>query len=108
MKVRVGLAWAPVLALFTLSGCVHPHAHTTPMAQTAGAAMFQSQGCPQCHQVNGVGGHKGPDLTHVGRRLNRQQIEDQIVNGGNAMPAYKDVLTPVETASLVRYLGRLR
>lgn len=78
------------------------------MSQTAGAAVFDAKGCGQCHEVNGVGGHKGPVLTHVGRRLSQQRIEGQIMEGGDMMPAYKDVLTPRETRVLVRYLHKLR
>lgn len=73
-----------------------------------GAGVFESKGCPQCHAVAGKGGRKGPDLTHVGARLSRVRIENQIVNGGDAMPAYKDVLSVVETRSLVNYLHKLR
>lgn len=31
-------------------------------------ALFQSLGCRGCHQVNGVGGDDGPDLSEIGRR----------------------------------------
>jgi ubiquinol-cytochrome c reductase cytochrome b subunit len=70
--------------------------------------LFASKGCAHCHVVNGRGGDKGPDLTHAGRRLSKQKIEKQILEGGNMMPAYKDSLTPEETKLLVRYLHKLR
>lgn len=89
-----------------LAGCMPKRPVGGPVA--SGAAVFQAQGCAHCHAVNGVGGHKGPDLTHVGARLTEQQIDNQIVNGGDAMPAYKDVLSPGETKLLVRYLQKLR
>ncbi len=73
-----------------------------------GAALFNSVGCPQCHKVHGVGGVKGPNLTRVGRRRSRSAIQHQIREGGTVMPAYREVLTPVEIDSLARYLHSLR
>jgi cytochrome c551/c552 len=32
------------------------------MDSTRGAVLFQTQGCVQCHSVNGQGGHAAPDL----------------------------------------------
>ena len=33
---------------------------------TAGQLVYQSQGCSNCHTINGIGGMSGPDLTKVG------------------------------------------
>jgi len=33
---------------------------------TAGQLVYQSQGCSNCHTINGIGGTSGPDLTKVG------------------------------------------
>jgi nitric oxide reductase subunit C len=33
---------------------------------TAGQLVYQSQGCSNCHTINGIGGMSGPDLTRVG------------------------------------------
>jgi cbb3-type cytochrome oxidase cytochrome c subunit len=30
--------------------------------------VYQSQGCSNCHTINGIGGTSGPDLTKVGSR----------------------------------------
>lgn len=38
------------------------------MDSTRGAALFESQGCIQCHSLNGVGGRTAPDL---GKTLDR-------------------------------------
>jgi ubiquinol-cytochrome c reductase cytochrome b subunit len=73
-----------------------------------GATLFHERGCDQCHQIRGVGGHKGPDLSGVGRSLHKPAIERQIVAGGDAMPAFGEVLPPAEIQALVKYLARCK
>lgn len=106
MRLRWIVGSFPALVL--LVGCMPKKSSQAVVPVSGGAAMFQAKGCAQCHAIDGTGGHKGPDLTHVGARLSRKKIESQIVNGGDAMPAYKDVLTVPETRILVRYLHKLR
>jgi len=38
---------------------------------TAGQLVYQSQGCSNCHSINGIGGTSGPDLTKVGSKHDR-------------------------------------
>jgi mono/diheme cytochrome c family protein len=33
---------------------------------STGQMLFQKNDCAACHQINGIGGTAGPDLTHVG------------------------------------------
>jgi ubiquinol-cytochrome c reductase cytochrome b subunit len=75
---------------------------------TDGPTIFHERGCAQCHTIRGVGGTKGPDLSGVGRRLKKDKIEDQIVHGGGAMPAFGDALPPEEVKVLVKYLSKQR
>lgn len=70
--------------------------------------LFHEKGCEHCHGVDGRGGDLGPDLTAVGKRRNKQQIEHQIHDGGAAMPAFGDVLQPDEIKDLVDYLHAKR
>ena len=44
------------------------HAATVEGDSARGVRLFETQGCIQCHAVNGTGGHVGPDL---GRGLDR-------------------------------------
>lgn len=78
---------------------------STSTNRTAAQALFREKGCEHCHGVDGVGGDKGPNLSGVGRTLKPEQIRAQILNGGDAMPAFNDVLVPSETDVLVRYLS---
>ena len=39
---------------------------------TGGPTLFRERGCSHCHQIEGVGGNKGPDLSGVGLRLKKR------------------------------------
>ena len=75
---------------------------------TDGPTAFRESGCVQCHQIRGVGGHKGPDLSGVGRRLKKDAIQRQIMHGGAEMPAFGDALPSEQIAALVKYLSHCR
>lgn len=76
--------------------------------RTRGAAVFQESGCQHCHTVHNVGGHKGPDLSGVGRRKSKAALRQQIFNGSKVMPAFGEVLQPDELNDLVAYLRSCR
>lgn len=69
-----------------------------------GAQLFYSKGCAYCHLISGDGGKRGPDLTHVGDRLDNPHLTTRILNGGNNMPAYGSILKPEEVNDLVAFL----
>lgn len=73
-----------------------------------GATVFATNGCAHCHRVNNAGGHKGPDLSGVGRTLTGAQIRKQILQGGNEMPSFADDLEAGEVNDLVTYLRSCR
>jgi mono/diheme cytochrome c family protein len=83
------------------------HAYSSESKQS-GATLFHQRGCEHCHGVDGRGGDLGPDLSTVGKRLNKQRIEQQIRGGGAAMPAFGDVLQPDEIKDLVDFLRAKR
>jgi ubiquinol-cytochrome c reductase cytochrome b subunit len=74
-----------------------------PMA-LAGAHLMSVEGCTACHQIDGVGGHRGPDLSDVGDRRAYTELISRIARGGGGMPAYGNVLKPQQINDLVSYL----
>jgi mono/diheme cytochrome c family protein len=100
----LALATAIIVHLpFTLAGgSVQASSRTD---QEAGAVVFHTKGCEHCHGADGIGTDKGPDLTTVGKRRKKPQIEHQIVAGGNGMPAFGEALQPDEVKLLVDFLS---
>lgn len=45
-----------------------------------GKSLFESQGCMNCHRVRDHGSRVGPDLTNIGARRKREDIERSIVD----------------------------
>jgi mono/diheme cytochrome c family protein len=85
-------------------------ASNTKADELAGAVLFQEKGCAHCHGRGGSGGKKGPDLANL--RKDKQwtpaKITNQILNGGQKMPAFSDSLTDPEIAQVVAYLRARR
>jgi mono/diheme cytochrome c family protein len=79
-----------------------------PPPITDGPTLFRERGCVQCHEIRGVGGHKGPDLSGVGRRLKKDVILKRIEQGGDEMPAFGGVIAESDIAALVKYLEKCR
>ncbi len=73
-----------------------------------GAALFTVRGCQHCHTINNIGGHKGPNLSGVGRKVSKAAMRHQIVYGGMMMPAFGNVLQPHEIKDLIAYLHSCR
>ena len=69
-----------------------------------GMHLFYQKGCQYCHSMHGEGGITGPELSTIGRNWTEQQLQIQIVNGGDDMPAYGGMLTKEELHALVKYL----
>lgn len=95
--------WSPDLA----NNLALPAAVTASLSPSAaqGAQSFQQRGCINCHTIAGVGGQRGPDLTHVGSSLSSDELTWRILNGGRNMPAYGATLPPQELANLVEFLS---
>jgi mono/diheme cytochrome c family protein len=88
--------------------CARPVHAASRQTREAGAALFHKTGCEFCHGVNGVGTERAPDLSTVGKRKKRPQLEQQILHGGNGMPPFDEVLQPDEVKLLVDYLSSKR
>jgi mono/diheme cytochrome c family protein len=99
---RIALAIAALSLSFLFSYAQPPEHIGDPRIR--GANVFSGAGCMQCHTIRRKGGTKGPDLSGVGRRLNKAQILEQVQNGGKQMPSFADVLEQSETDDLVAFL----
>lgn len=97
--------WAPRLDAKPLPASVIG-VNTGPIAD--GAKVFYDKGCEFCHQVSGLGGIRGPDLSFVGDRLNRDQIATRIFSGAANMPSYSGKLTREQLRDLLSFLESRR
>lgn len=73
----------------------------------AGAKLIDQYNCRSCHQIDGEGALKAPDLTGVAQRLDevtlRTWLENpQAIKGNTAMPNFR--LSDSEIAALLAYL----
>ena len=107
-----------VLTLYGAKAPWSPNFAAQPLAQnvtasagpsaTAGAHVFFDKGCIYCHDVDGDGGHRGPNLSRVGDRLSADQLIIRINDGGHNMPAFAGRITRDDLATLVTFLQSLR
>jgi ubiquinol-cytochrome c reductase cytochrome b subunit len=69
-----------------------------------GARLFHDKACLNCHLIGDRGGRRGPNLSHIGELLTRDEIIIRISNGGKNMPAYAGNLKPDELEVLADFL----
>lgn len=93
-------SWSPDFAAVPLAQEV-PNG---PMAHSVGAQVFYAKGCIYCHEVDGDGGHRGPDLSRVGDRLTEDELTIRINNGGHNMPAFAGRISGDDLSALVAFL----
>jgi mono/diheme cytochrome c family protein len=74
----------------------------------AGSSVAAHSGCLACHRI-GEDGHTGPgpNLTHVGARLDEQQLVHALIDPRAPMPSFKR-LPRVKLVALTRFLSLLR
>lgn len=93
-------------------------AASTPAAapdELAAAAGDFARFCIGCHKADGTGGPfeledgaklKVPSLRERGRKDPDKELADQIINGGDGMPAFKNRLDEARINALVRFIRR--
>jgi ubiquinol-cytochrome c reductase cytochrome b subunit len=77
-----------------------------PIAE--GAALAYSKGCLYCHNIDGYGGHRGPNLSNIGVELTQDDMIIRINNGGYNMPAFAGSISAEELTKLVDFLQTRR
>jgi mono/diheme cytochrome c family protein len=89
----------------TLATTTAPAGPKLPEGQaTAGKAVFASAGCGACHTMKAAGtsGTVGPDLDQAAPEL--AAIQTQVINGGGAMPPFKDQLSEQQIADVSQFV----
>ena len=69
-----------------------------------GKEVFEQ--CSACHNPDSAEKKMGPGLKGIGKQ-NEGKVRAKIDEGGNGMPAYKDILSQQEKDDLVAYLKTL-
>lgn len=102
--------WTLCIAFFTYSLLVYTLGTSSdsvapPITAEArvGKTLFQENNCIACHQICGLGGYMGPDLTNANSRPNGPAIIRAFLQAGTArMPNYN--FNESEIESLAAYL----
>jgi nitric oxide reductase subunit C len=68
-----------------------------------GKLIWQKYNCGACHQLYGLGGYLGPDLTNVYSRKGVPQIHAFLRTGSTIMPDFK--LSELEIDNLTSFLA---
>ena len=81
-------------------------------AGTPGQLIYQKNNCSACHNMSGIGGTTGPELTHVGSKRDRKWLVEHFIDpekkvSGSVMPSYKH-LSKQELDDLADYLLSLK
>jgi nitric oxide reductase subunit C len=54
-----------------------------------GKLVWQKHNCQSCHQLYGLGGYLGPDLTNVSSKYKNDMVLEALISSGNTiMPSY--------------------
>jgi len=75
-----------------------------PDAAVKGKQIWQEKNCQNCHQIFGLGGYMGPDLTTVvsDRYRGRMYAKGMLMNGGSRMPNFH--FSEQQVTELIAYL----
>jgi mono/diheme cytochrome c family protein len=70
-----------------------------------GAKVFADAGCGNCHTMQAASskGEVGPNLDEL--RPNEQKVIQQVTNGGNGMPSFKDKLSATEIKQVAGFVA---
>ncbi|MFN5218266.1 MAG: c-type cytochrome [Sphingomonadales bacterium] len=107
------LATLSVLMIVAASGLAEMHKKRPAVnkeetvAAISGEEIYKANNCAVCHGADGkLMLNSAKDLT--ASTLSRAETEHQILNGKNAMPGYKNSLTPEQLKSLTDYVEGFR
>jgi putative heme-binding domain-containing protein len=78
-----GLFYSPdrVWQVIAYIRSLHPSAQANAAQLVKdGEALYQRQGCPQCHRINAKGSRFGPDLSEIGRIRSAEYLRASIID----------------------------
>ena len=99
--------WSPVMSAWSGDPLPVSYLNGRSPLQRQGVLIFQDKQCHNCHEIGGLGGKRGPDLTRVATRMTHNQLVRQVIQGGGNMPAYGKNLHPADVTALVSFLETL-
>ena len=99
--------WSPEMLAWTADPTPKEDVVGRTPLELQGLVVLQNKQCRNCHAIDGIGGHRGPDLAGVGTRLTPPQLARQVIQGGGNMPAYGKNLSPYQVDALVAYMASL-
>jgi len=72
--------------------------------------MLAAKFCLSCHIIDGIGGKEGPELSHVGRKLDASTIEQRIIDPSAVdpmaeMPSFGGRIAPEDIKKLAAWLA---
>lgn len=78
-----------------------------------GRRVFELAKCITCHQVGGIGGLQGPNLSEVGRKHMADWIREQILNPQShnpktTMPSFAGKISEEDLRAVVEYVSNFR
>jgi mono/diheme cytochrome c family protein len=98
------------MAGLAMAGCAGKQ---TPVDQVSspGEALFNGRikpdvNCYSCHNGDGTGTLRGPDLGKRVPKLTDAQIAQAIAEGPGFMPSFKDKVTPAEAQLITDWLRK--
>jgi mono/diheme cytochrome c family protein len=92
-----------------------PSAAATPVDELAAARANYAQNCEACHGPTGVGGVVKVDEKQIkvaslkadhAIKHTDEQLAKTITNGEEAMPGFKDKMTPAEITDMVKFIRK--
>jgi mono/diheme cytochrome c family protein len=92
-----------------LAAAVSASAHASSKSDAdakAGAVLFRDKGCAYCHGADLVGTRKAPALVDIrkDKAWPPDKMTNQILNGGQKMPPFRESLDDNQIAQMVAYL----
>lgn len=110
MASRPPLAAATILLFVAYSVLVYrvtedPQGGQADGSVRTGMRVWRERNCQACHQLYGLGGFMGPDLTNVADRRDSTSIKIMIQYGTQRMPPHQ--LSGPELTGLLAFLRRV-